>query len=267
MVLGCVLSPTSRILCECEQTAGLPEGVGRLTDEKVSHRNISLMFIKRGRWRAVHEIRVVNSRGAYPPAFAYFPSLSLISLNPLANEISEFLALCRVTFTQDANGQLLNQSAYNRSDRLLYTLHYAQADIAEYKEGAFSKAVRGSGITHIKFVRPDTGPEAGLDKELLFLDSTENLQPDDDGTYGYRLTFNALGLPVEEIILGATGRPAVNRMGMAKTTYTYDGQGTPTQMVYLGPNGQPVLGPIGTAEMRMSLRPIRKCKGDRFFWD
>jgi hypothetical protein len=112
---------------------GLPEGVGRLTDEQVSHRNISLMFIKRGRWKAAHEIRVVDSRGAYPPAFAYFPSLSLISLNPLANEISEFLTLCRVTLTHDANGQLLNQSAYNRSDRLLYTLHYAQPDIAEYR--------------------------------------------------------------------------------------------------------------------------------------
>lgn len=48
---------------------GLPEGVGRLTDEQVSHRNVSLMFIKRGRWGAAREIRAVNSRGAYPPRF------------------------------------------------------------------------------------------------------------------------------------------------------------------------------------------------------
>lgn len=90
------------------------------------------MFIKHGRWGVVQEIRAVNSQGAYPPAFTYVPPLSLVTLNPLANEISEILALCRVTFKHDANGQLLNQSAYNRSDRLLYTLHYAQSDIAEY---------------------------------------------------------------------------------------------------------------------------------------
>jgi hypothetical protein len=139
---------------------GLPEGVGRLSDEQVSHRNISLMFIKRGRWKAAHEIRVVDSRGAYPPAFAYFPSTSLVCLNPLANVESglksEF-TICRVIFKRDADGWILNQSAYNRSDRLLYTLHYAQPDIAEYKEGAFFKEIRPSGITHIRFVRPDTG--------------------------------------------------------------------------------------------------------------
>ena len=114
------------------------------------------------------------------------------------------MTLCRVTF-ELANGQILNQSAYNRSDRMLYTLHYAQPDIAEYKEGGFSKAVRESGITHIKFVRPDTGPEEGLDKELHFLDSTGKLRPDHDGTYGYWRTFNAFGLPVELTNLGADG--------------------------------------------------------------
>ncbi len=67
---------------------------------------------------------------------------------------------------------ILKQTGYDRSDRLLYALHYVQPDVAEYKEGAFSKAVRESGITHIKIVRPETGPDAGLDKELSFFDST-----------------------------------------------------------------------------------------------
>ena len=42
---------------------GLPEGIGRLTDEQFRRRNSTLMFIRRGRQGAVHEIRQVNSRG------------------------------------------------------------------------------------------------------------------------------------------------------------------------------------------------------------
>ena len=54
---------------------GLPEGVGRLTAEQVRQRNASLAFHKHGRRGPVHEIRLVNSRGAYPPVFCthWFP--------------------------------------------------------------------------------------------------------------------------------------------------------------------------------------------------
>ena len=177
---------------------------------------MSLAFTKRGRHGSVKEIRAVNSRGAYPPDFAYFPPLSLLALNPLPRGLSEILSLCRVAFAYGANGEILKQSAYDRSDRLLYALHYVQPDIAEYKVGAFSKAVRESGITHIKMVRSETGPDAGRDKELIFLDSTGARRPDRDGTYGYRRTFSALGVPIESIGLGADGQPAPNRVGTAK---------------------------------------------------
>jgi hypothetical protein len=46
---------------------GLPEGVGRLTAKQVRQRNSSLAFRKHGRRGPVHEIRLVNSRGAYSP--------------------------------------------------------------------------------------------------------------------------------------------------------------------------------------------------------
>ena len=65
-----------------------------------------------------------------------------------------------------------SKAAYNRSDRSLYSLHYPRPDYAEYKWEVFSKVVSESGITHIKIVRPETGPEAGLNKDLLFQDST-----------------------------------------------------------------------------------------------
>jgi len=240
---------------------GLPEGVGRLTDEQVRHRNISLKFIRRGRWGVAHEIRLVNSRGVYPPAFTYYPSVSLVKLDPLADEA---ISLCRVTF-EHPNGKIMNQSAFNCSDRLLYTLHYAQPNIAEYMVEGFPKAVRESGITHIKFVRPDTGPEEGLDKELHFLDSTGKLRPDHDGTYGYRHTFNASGLPVEWTALGADGQPAVNRVGIAKTTVTYDGQGNITRLLEFGRDNHPVLNSVGFAEIKKSFDPYGNVKELAFF--
>ncbi|MGH9195289.1 MAG: TIR domain-containing protein [Acidimicrobiia bacterium] len=230
---------------------GLPEGIGPLTDEDVRHRNVSLAFHKRGRWGVVHEIRAVNSRGGYPPVFTYFPPVSFVFLNPFANELSEISGLCRVTFMRDADGRVVAQIGYNRSDRPLYTLHYAQPDFVEYKEGAFSKAVRESGITHIKFVRPETGPEAGLDKELLYFDRDGQPQPDRDGTYGYRSTFDALGLAADSTNLGADGQPAVRRAGTARQTFTYDDQGNVIREVNFGIDGQRVLSEIsGSAERR-----------------
>jgi hypothetical protein len=62
---------------------GLPVGVGRLTDEEVRHRNISLKLTQLGRW-GTKEVRIVNSRGVYPPTFAYFPSWSLGSVDILS---------------------------------------------------------------------------------------------------------------------------------------------------------------------------------------
>jgi predicted Ser/Thr protein kinase len=230
---------------------GLPEGVGRLTDEQVRHRNVTLVFIKHGRWGVVQEVRAVNARGAYPPALTYFPPLSLVGLNPLAGEVAELLALSRVTFTRDANGQILKQSAYNRSDRLLYTLHYAQPDVAEYKEGAFSKP-SATGITHIKFMRPETGAEAGLDKELLYFDGTDTPKADVSGSYGVRFTFSAFGQPVEETSLGVDRQPAVSRGGTERKTFTFDGQGNLTRDANYGPHDQPVLSFMsGSAERKM----------------
>ncbi|MGH8591023.1 MAG: hypothetical protein ACREXX_17360, partial [Gammaproteobacteria bacterium] len=230
---------------------GLPEGVGPLTDEEVRHRSVSLAFQKRGRWGAVHEIQAVDSRGRYPPVFTYFPLVSFVGLNPFANELSEISGLCRVAFMRDADGRVVAQIGYNRSDRPLYTLHYAQPDIAEYKEGAFSKAVRESGITHIKFIRPETGAEAGLDKKLLYFDSGGAPKADESGIFGERATFDAFGQPIEVTYLGADGQPAVGRDGSARVRFTYDGQGSLTQIARFGSHDEPALGSSGSAQVKL----------------
>jgi hypothetical protein len=235
---------------------GFPEGVGPLTHEQVSHRSVSLKFTKRGKRGPVEEVRVVNSRDAFPPSFSYAPPLSFRDLDPLSKVgLVEIFAVGRVTFEADANGFIINQSGFSAAGRLVYTLHYAQPDTAEYKIGAFSRAARESGITHIRFVRPKTGPSAGLNTELLFFDAAGTPRSDHDGSFGYRRTLNAQGLPAESFPLGADGKPAIDREGAAKGTFTYDEQGNLVRFATTGPDGKPVLsgGGVfsGTSEIKM----------------
>jgi hypothetical protein len=239
---------------------GLPEGVGRLTAEHVDHRNSSLAFHQHGRHGLAHEIRLVNSRSASPPVFAHTNGLALWWLNPLPQETVDFvpeaLAVSRVAFERDARGQILNQMAYNRAGRRISTLHYVQPHLAEYKAAEWiTTPVSESGIARLGFVRPASGPEAGLTKEVRFFDSTGKPQPARDGAYGVRYVLDPHGLPVEVIVLGADGQPAVTKQGIAKVTRTYDALGNLTQEAYVGRDGQAVMHKDGTAGGQFAYDP------------
>jgi hypothetical protein len=123
---------------------GLPEGVGRLDAAQVAHRNVSLAFIKRGRRNPVDEVRLVNSTGNTPAATTYVPTSSVSDLNPLSSFdrenplASDLMTVTRVTFTRDATGGVLEQKGFIGAGRLVYTLHYASRDTAEYKTQGFT---------------------------------------------------------------------------------------------------------------------------------
>jgi YD repeat-containing protein len=238
---------------------GLPEGVGRLTAEQVRQRNASLAFHKHGRRGAVHEVRLVNSRGAYHPvAFsAGYPNLSF--LNPLSQEtvdgVSEGSATIRVVFERDARGHILNQSAYNRAGRRIYTLHYVQPNMAEYKDEGITRVMRKSGVALLKFVRPESGPEAGLVQELRYFDTAGKPQPDHAGAYGYRFLFEERGLTVKVIGLGADGQPAVMKAGIATIAVTHDALGNLTQFAFFGRDGQALVNTEGVAGTKLAYDP------------
>jgi hypothetical protein len=239
---------------------GLPEGVGRLTAEQMRQRNASLAFHKHGRRGPVREIRLVNSRGTYNPESYHTAFWQLVVLNPLppdtVSDASKAMAVSRVVFERDSRGQILNQSAYNRAGRRMYTLHYVHPNMAEYKTAEWlSDPVRESGITLLKFVRPEHGPEAGLAQEVRYFDSAGTPQPDHDGSYGSRYLFDARGLPVQVINLGADGQPAVTKAGIATNTITYDALGNVTQSTSFGRDGQPRLDKGGYAGIQFAYNP------------
>jgi hypothetical protein len=163
--------------------------------------------------------------GVPPPVFAYPGPLALSPLNPLSQEtvdgVSEARATGRVIFERDAQGHILNQIAYNRAGRRIYTLHYVQPNTAEYKHEGITR-VHELGIALLKFTRPEHGSEAGLVQEVRFFDSTGMPQPNRSGAYGFRYLFDVRGQPVQEITMGSDGQPAVTKVGIARSTVTYD---------------------------------------------
>lgn len=233
---------------------GLPVGIGPLSAEQVRHRNISLAFVKHhGRRGPVDEIRMVNSEGAYPPELSYLPSESLTRLNPILS-LREPLQVVRVRFDRDPAGQVSRQSAFDRNDRLIYELQYARPDLAIYHQvTGHPSQVTESGITHVKFDRPATGPEAGLDKRVLFQGSDGVARSDHDGGYGRLWTaVDKHGRPLEYVLLGADGRPAPNREGVFKRTISYDESGNLLGSALFGSDGRRTTDDLGAAGSRVT---------------
>ena len=123
-------------------------------------------------------------------------------LNPLSQETvdgrSEAATTSRVVFERDARGQILNQIAYNRADRRIYTLHYVHPNQAEYKTAEWISSFGARVGDRAAQVRPaKDGPEAGLVQEVRYFDSAGTPQPDRDGAYGSRYLFDTRGLPTQ----------------------------------------------------------------------
>lgn len=204
---------------------GFPEGRGALTAAQVDRRNVTLALVRHGRRNPVHELRLVDSRGNTPPTGTYMPPISLIDLNPLAATGDQFvteLGLTRMTFSRDASGRILEQAAFTRGGRRVYTLHFTTPDLAEYKSDGVARPVRESGITYIRFSRISTGPNAGLDERYVYLDANRKPQPDERNAYGYRTVVNDKGLVTEKIRLGPALEDAPESAGVFKEVLSHD---------------------------------------------
>jgi TIR domain-containing protein/PDZ domain-containing protein len=236
---------------------GLPEGVGALTAEQATARNVSVVFVRRGRRNPVEEIRIVNSSGNTPPLGVSSPISSVADLNPLQNAgsdgplSSELAQVTRVTFSRDARGQVLEQSGFSRGGRRLYTIHFADQKVGEYKRGGFGTAVRESGIRYLRFSRIETGPNAGLDEKVMYLDDQQRPQPDEDGAYGYRRVFGTAGLVSESINLGSNGEDKPNNHGVLKEIRAYDAFGSVVEATTLDEHGALTASRIGPALTRL----------------
>jgi len=236
---------------------GFPEGVGRLTGQQVARRNASVVLMKRGRRNPPYEVRVVNSEGLTPPLGASLPITSMLALNPLPtgdleNPLSsELIQLTRVTLSLDSRGRLLEQAGFNRGGRRLYTLHFAEPDLGEYKARGFGTAVRESGIRYLRFSRVAKGPLAGLDESVEYLDDKRRPQADENGAFGYRLELNSSGLVAEWVNRGPDGADHATNHGVLKEIRTYDAFGNILEAKTVDASGAATASRLGPAVTRM----------------
>jgi hypothetical protein len=235
---------------------GLPEGIGPLSAEQVSRRNVSVVLIRRGRRNPADEVRVVNSAGLTPAVGQAFPNSSMAALNPLPSAgtdgpvSSELVQLTRVTFTRDAGGHLLEQAGFNRGGRRLYTIRFAEPNLGEFKQEGFGMPMRESGISYLRFSRITGGPHAGFDERVQYLDDKRRPQPDENGAYGYRLVYGN-GLVTELVNCGPDGADKVNNHGVLKEQRSHDQLGNIVEATTLDDKGAPMPSVVGAAVVRM----------------
>lgn len=236
---------------------GGPEGIGKLSWNEVRHRQWSIKLSRHGRNNPVEELAVVDSRGRCPlqPNNLF----SLEALNPIGKNTSDSVfsfsethVMCQVTFTRDVSGKVTTQEVKNRNNRVLYALRYVSPTLASYKEGDFDAPRSKTGITHVQFDRIASGPQAGMDREIYFLDGKGQRQPAPSGVFGLRYVRNEQGMPIEEINLNAKGEPTVNNMGTARMRRVFDEQGNLVKETTFDVNDHPLRDGSGVASVKRS---------------
>jgi YD repeat-containing protein len=238
---------------------GLPQGIDPLDPLQVARRNVSLALIRHGRRNPVDEVRLVNSSGNMPPPGTFVPPFSFWDLNPLPSSAldlnnplrSELLTVTRVSFSRDAGGRILEQNGFTGAGRPVYTLHYGTQETGEYKTHGFTRSIRASGIAYVRFTRVQSGPNAGLDEKIMFLDAARQPQPDETGAYGYRFRFDDRGRIRESVVLGPHFEDGPNNYGLFKRVASHDPLGNLTDVSTFDRKGARVTDRSGAAVARM----------------
>jgi eukaryotic-like serine/threonine-protein kinase len=225
---------------------GAPVGIGPLSAAQASHRDVSYLFLRRGRKGLINEVLIVNGRGELTQQHSGSTYLDAPRGKDLITQMAQ--KECRYVFERDAKGRVSTEKAYNRQGNLVIKLMYTKEDntTAQYlEEQGRPQARSGAGAAYVVFTRPNTGLNAGLEEEIRFLDVGWKPKPNRDEIYGIRKTFNDQGLPETITYLGSDGKPALHKNGLAKATLKYDKQGNIIEATYFGVNGQPTLNKDG----------------------
>jgi serine/threonine protein kinase len=208
---------------------GLPEGVGRLSEEQARERFLSFKFSRRaGR---VEKVEVVNSAGS-PMRYHDTPAL----LEGLHATMAK--RECSYQYTRDEEGNIKEEIAYDAAGSVVWTLHYTTRTTGYYTDAEGLPTSRApSGASYVRFV----WSADGFYQELQFRDANRNPQPNKEGVYGYRFEVDERGLITKLTCLGPKRETVWHRDDFASEALSYNALGQVTRVTYLGMDGQKVL--------------------------
>jgi len=223
---------------------GIMECVGKLTQEQVQGRASSLKFIRRGTARPVHRVQAINSTGEYNTQHwigTYLKSASWINGYESRRE-------CQWEFVVDAKGSIVYEKAFNKNNRLVWSLVYSPASNGEKKNtrahyvnaDGFPEFQTRSTAKFIKFEYSNKGDEIAR----YYVDDNDEPQPALDGAFGRHQEFDERGLVTYMTSLDAEKRPMNGVYGVsgeASLKLAYDNLGNITELTGFDTNGQPTV--------------------------
>src|SRR5262249_22654143 len=138
----------------------------------------------------------------------------------------------------DAAGEIKAEAFHDPDGLLVQTFHYTDKDLAYYTDRHGLFAPRSyAGASHVRLVRD----EQGLEREVWFLDSKGQPQPDRYGVYGQRLEYDEYSLPKRVTWLDAQGKPTASKDGYARVDFTNNKRGERVAGVFFDAVGKPAL--------------------------
>jgi serine/threonine protein kinase len=218
---------------------GAPEGVGRLTEAEARGRAISFRLTMRG--GKVEQLEVVNGHGA----LAHVNPVEAI-LDRQEDPLNIKQKECRYTYRRGQQGELLEETAFDRNGNVVWALHYTTPTTAHFTDPrGLPRARTGSGAAYLEV----DWTEEGFEREVRYLDRSGRALPNDEGVYGHRQEHDERGFVLSVTFLNASGQPTLHREGYIGWTARYDERGNLTERTFVGLGGKPALRREGFARM------------------
>jgi len=225
---------------------GVPHGIGRLTEDEVSHRHASYRFESRD--GLVTSVKRVDSRG-------------------LPREDDDGHSQWDVSYRSNGSvesvdvrnryGETRLRESYSRDQSTVDFLHDDDSARAQPFSGGFGlrdKDKRGlsDGSAEILRHRVAYDQNGFVARKLYYRNSYNVPVRDALGNYGEAFSVEETGVVIRRVYLDADGGTIVQRNGVAVLEGEYDARGRHLTTRYLDVNGQPIARSDGCAIVRIS---------------
>jgi len=210
---------------------GVPEGIGRLTEDQARKRFLAYRLSVRG--DKVERLEIVNGRGQYtsPDRTGDMHTSRIDSLGGTGREGTA----CCFEYHRGTDGRLTREEAYDRFGELVWTFHFTTPTVGHFTDArGFPLERSGSGATYVEFV----WSAEGFEIERHYLNRNGERRADEDGIYGLRRQVDERGLPTKETFLGRHGEPVVGKNGYVHHVPVHNADGNSTEWTFLGLDGQ-----------------------------
>lgn len=206
---------------------GVPEGIGFLTADQVSHRALSYKITRRGRFGPVLRMEAVNSTGQPTIGSGVVSGFDETSTAVDLSQVQE----SRWEYVYDAKEKVAHEVSLDRFGRRVRSVTYAPSDSETGNTRTAYLIGRDGSLTPQQgscqaFVTYDYS-EKGYETLTHYRDQTGNPTPGRDNAISLLSDYDLKGNLVRVLSLWRDGSPMNDKMGNAEYRVSYDELGNP----------------------------------------